>query len=318
MQKIILGNKVIACLSNGTMIEKECTETELGVLERINTDEEALLLLCPSYKEALVQRNKALSLMDRVKNSAIITLKDCAYYWEDVSPLSVPADLVSDIITAEENNDEAKLEAYKNFWILLSLNTDEECRNNLYWFLQNHGLVIAKCGFFIAYRNVVKTKTPNVYTDQYTHTFSIKIGEMVVMDRKLVDSDSNVECGRGLHCGGTNWLEMNYFGDTGLACLVNPADVCAVPKRSNYGKLRTCAYLPISTIEFDGNNHVIPLDVETGFDCSYVSKVIYEGIMGTEEDSPYKIHIPDTYITKVSIQDSLLEIAKKSITNRWV
>ena len=43
----------------------------------------------------------------------------------------------------------------------------------------------------------------------------------------------------------------------------------------NYGKLRTCAYLPIKVINYDRNDDVIPLDVEDGFDCSYVTKVIY-------------------------------------------
>ena len=39
--------------------------------------------------------------------------------------------------------------------------------------------------------------------------------------------------------------------------------------------------------------------------------------MGTEEDSTYKIHIPELPGTTVeSIQDKLLEIAKECIVNR--
>lgn len=85
----------------------------------------------------------------------------------------------------------------------------------------------------------------------------------------------------------------------------------------NYGKLRTCAYLPMTIIEYNENDDVIPLDVEDGFDCSYVTKVIYEGIMGTEEDSSYTITIPEIPgVNRQSITDSLLDIAIKCITEK--
>ena len=70
-------------------------------------------------------------------------------------------------------------------------------------------------------------------------------------------------------------------------------------------------------IHYDENDDVIPLNVEDGFDCSYVTKVIYEGTMGTEEDSTYRINIPKLPGTTVeSIQDKLLEIAKECIVCR--
>lgn len=87
----------------------------------------------------------------------------------------------------------------------------------------------------------------------------------------------------------------------------------------DYGKLRTCAYLPIAKAEFDNEGDVIPFEANDGFDCGYVTKVIYEGLMGTEKDSPYKIEIPDMPgINKESISDKLLDIAMKCITDRQV
>ena len=86
----------------------------------------------------------------------------------------------------------------------------------------------------------------------------------------------------------------------------------------DYGKLRTCAYLPIEVINYDENEDVIPLNVEDGFDCSYVTKVIYEGITGTEK-SPYKINIPNIAgINRESIQDKLLDIAMKCVVDRVI
>lgn len=72
-------------------------------------------------------------------------------------------------------------------------------------------------------------------------------------------------------------------------------------------------------IHYDKNDNVITLNVEDGFDCSYVTKVIYEGTMGTEQDSTYKINIPSIPgTTPESLQDALLEIAKDCIVCREV
>ena len=245
-------------------------------------------------------------------------MKGDSVYFKGVSELSLPKELIEAIINAENNDDELKIEAYRNFWTLMSLNPNEECRKNLFWFLTKYDMTIAKCGFFVGYRNVDTTNEEGVYTDHHSHTFRIRIGEMVTMPREKCDCDSNVSCSRGLHCSSVGWLKQNYFGNTGLACLINPADVVAVPHIDDYGKLRTCAYLPIEVIKYDKNDDVIPLDVEDGFDCSYVTKVIYEGITGTE-DSPYKIIIPKVEgINKESIQDKLLDIAMKCVVDRVV
>ena len=120
-----------------------------------------------------------------------------------------------------------------------------------------------------------------------------------------------------MHLASPNWLNRNYYGTVGLACLCNPADVCAVPRNSEYGKLRTCAYLPIDKIEYNTNGKVIPYPKETGFECDLVPMVIYEGIMGTESSTTYKLEIPDVPgITKDRITDNLLEIAKNVIVER--
>lgn len=321
MQKIIkVDNTVTILLENGTFIErKDITDEAFNKIIGASSDSEVLKILCPEYAEVVEERNKVLSMVEKLRESKILRVDKDTIYWDNVSSLSVPQELAEAVVNAELNHDDLKLTTYRNFWTLMSLNTDEDCRKNLYWFLQLHGLKLSKCGFFVAYRNVDTTNIPGVYTDHHSHSTRIEIGNMVTLDRKKCDCDSNVECSRGLHCASVKWLKKNYFGSVGLACLVNPADVVAVPHNSEYGKLRTCAYLPMKVIDYDYNDNVIPLDVEDGFDCSYVTKVIYEGIMGTENDSPYKINIPELPGTSVeSIQDKLLDIAKNCIINRQV
>ena len=318
MQKVIkVDNKATVFLENGEIVEKEVTEDEFKKVVEAQTDEEVLNLLCPEYQKSIELHNNALTLIEKIQKSKLLSMKGDVVYWKEVSCLSVPEELVKAIIKAEEEHNELKISTYRNFWTLMSLNPSEECRKNLYWFLQLHGLKLAKCGFFVAYRNVDTTKEKGVYTDHHSHSTRIEIGEMVTIPREKCDCNSNNECSRGLHCASVKWLKKNYFGDVGLACLVNPADVVAVPHNSEYGKLRTCAYLPMDIIHYDKNDNVIPLDVEDGFDCSYVTKVIYEGTMGTKEDSTYKINIPEIPGTTVeSIQDKLLEIAKECIVCR--
>lgn len=318
MQKVIkVDNKVTVFLENGEIVEREVTEDEFKKVIKAQTDEEVLKLLCPEYQKSIESHNNALTLIEKIQKSELLSMRGDVVYWEDVSCLSVPEELVKAIIKAEEEHNELKISTYRNFWTLMSLNPDERCRKNLFWFLQKYGMTISRCGFFVGYRNVDKTKEENVFTDHHSHTFKIRIGEMVTMDRSKCDTVQENTCSTGLHIGGRGWLKRNYFGDTGLACLINPADVVAVPPYDSYGKLRTCAYLPMEIIHYDKNDDVIPLDVEDGFDCSYVTKVIYEGTMGTEEDSTYKINIPEIPGTTVeSIQDKLLEIAKECIVCR--
>ena len=318
MQKVIkVDNKVTVLLENGDFVEREITDEEFKKVLEAQSDDEVLRILCPEYSEIVDSRNKALSMVEKLRQSKILRVKNDTIYWDNVSSLSVPVELAEAIVDAELEHNDLKISTYRNFWTLMSLNPDDRCRKNLFWFLQRYGMTISKCGFFVGYRNVDKTEEENVFTDHHSHKFRIKVGEMVTMDRNKCDTVQENTCSTGLHIGGKGWLKRNYYGDTGLACLVNPADVVAVPPLDNYGKLRTCAYLPMEIIHYDENDDVIPLNVEDGFDCSYVTKVIYEGTMGTEEDSTYRINIPEIPgITVESIQDKLLEIAKECIVCR--
>lgn len=314
---IKIDSKVVVLLNNGNYIEKDNISAELvNKLVSAKTDEDIVKLLDDNYNAKIKEIKSIDSFINQVKKSKILSYRNNCVYMKGISKLSLPKDLAERIIKAEKEKDSNKLESYKNFWILMSLNPDKECRENLFWFLQKYGMTISKHGFFVGYRNVDTTSTPGIFTDYYTHTFKIKIGEVVSMKRKDCDSDSNITCSKGLHVAGKGWLKRNYYGSTGIACLVNPADVVAVPKNDNYGKLRTCAYLPMQTINYDIMGEVVPLNIEDGFDCGFVSKVIYEGLLA-DNDSEYKIEIPKLPTSsKLKIKKSLLDIASNCIKNR--
>ena len=57
---------------------------------------------------------------------------------------------------------------------------------------------------------------------------------------------------------------------------------------SSYGKLRTCAYLPIALTEYDSSGRVIPYNVDDGFESDWVKKVLYDGELSNEDSPEYK------------------------------
>jgi hypothetical protein len=234
----------------------------------------------------------------------------------------MPMNFAEKVMKAESNSDTVKLEAYRNFWTLLSLNPDPVVRQNLFKFLEKWGMVITKSGLFVGYRNAdIYRESTNpsegtIYTDHHSHSTRIMIGRMVTLDRSKCDSDSSVSCSRGLHIGGTSWLQQNYYGGQGLVCLVNPVDVCAVPwQDEEYGKLRTCAYLPIGTAQYNDNGYIIPYTDQDGFDSKYVKQILYDGVMNPEDNPEYSVQIDvrTTGQTYKSVSDKLLEVARKFI-----
>jgi hypothetical protein len=106
-----------------------------------------------------------------------------------------------------------------------------------------------------------------IYTDAHTRTFTIRLGEVVSMDRKSCDANPDRTCSKGLHLGNLNFMRRGSFGEQGIVCLCNPMDVVAVPT-SYDGKMRTSSYLPISLAEYNDDGEIIPVDTAT-FEYEY-------------------------------------------------
>lgn len=311
MKIIRMQNFITVLLDNGAILQSQSfTDSQYEELLKCNDDTEVIALFKPEVKEGEEIRK----LLKRVSKSNILTIECDKIYWKGVSKLSLPKLLVEKILDAEENDNQTILTAYKNFWVLMSLNPDSVCRENLFKFLEKWGMVIMKSGFFVGYRNVDTTYDEDVFTDHHSHSFKIKLKEFVFMDRKECDSNSNVSCSRGLHIGGTSWLNKNYFGDVGVVCLVNPADVVAVPMDDEeYGKLRCCAYLPVQKCVFDRYGKVIPVYLEDGIDDSdLISDIIYDGILNENDTNKYQIKIPEIpELNPVSITAQVMNIARQ-------
>jgi len=87
------------------------------------------------------------------------------------------------------------------------------------------------------------------YTDNYTGMVKFVIGKEVRMERANVNSDIEHDASTGLHVGGRGF-SYTGFGDTPVACLVNPKDVVCIFV-NDWGKARVCALTLIAILEKD-------------------------------------------------------------------
>lgn len=150
-------------------------------------------------------------------------------------------------------------------------------------------------------------KSTTVYTDHHSHTFDIKLGQMVTMPREECDNNPEVSCSCGLHVGAKGWLEESYYGTIGMRCLVNPADIVAVPQLDDYGKMRTCAYYPVNIVDFDNKGHIKEDGIKSGFEDDFINKICYTGNLN-EKDDPYTLDIYST-VDKEKVYNDLIELA---------
>lgn len=156
-----------------------------------------------------------------------------------------------------------------------------------------------------------ETIDTTTFTDQHSHTFDIQIGKVVSMPREDCDHVQENSCSRGLHQGGPGWLKKGYYGDTGLVCLVNPANVVAIPMIDEYGKMRCCEYLPIAIAQYDEDGNVIE-DVDiTGLEFEDRYLVDYSGKVNNEDFDNYTLNFVRTVgIDRDAIARKIFSMAK--------
>jgi hypothetical protein len=96
-----------------------------------------------------------------------------------------------------------------------------------------------------------------VYTDMYTRSMTIVLGQPVKMERKDCNSDPQVDCSFGLHCGATGYVNtyassVRDGAGSVLACFVNPANVVAVPT-ADCTKMRVTEYFPFAVATYENS-----------------------------------------------------------------
>jgi hypothetical protein len=153
------------------------------------------------------------------------------------------------------------------------------------------------------YYDIVNNKVDvDTYTDAHSGTTTIKIGEPVRIPREDCDSNQENSCSTGLHVGGKGWLKQNYFGYVGLECLVNPANIVAVPTIDNYGKLRCCEYYPVGIIEYNEDGEIVDRAYSVDYELEVLKDSLYDGVINNEDGNQFIIET--NYISREDIYNS--------------
>ena len=79
--------------------------------------------------------------------------------------------------------------------------------------------------------------------------------------------------------------------------------------------MRTCAYYPVSIIDFDESGNVVGGDKENiikdGFEDDFMDEICYSGEIYKNDVNPYYLEIPNIpELNPANINKRLLEIAK--------
>ena len=82
-----------------------------------------------------------------------------------------------------------------------------------------------------------------------------------------------------------------------------------------YGKLRTCAYMPIAKAQYEGN-HIVPFRTDSGFEEPFVPTILYDGITATEDTATYSIPKPSDPMDARTVSDRVLAIARQFMKDK--
>lgn len=129
-------------------------------------------------------------------------------------------------------------------------NPSKRSVDQLYGFLEKNNLPITEDGYFLAFKRVRED-----YLDIHSGTIDNSIGEIVEMERNLVDDNPDSTCSTGLHFCSESYL--GHFGHRHQPVMIlkiNPADVVSIPADYNGAKGRCMRYKVMAEVEGDAKN----------------------------------------------------------------
>ncbi len=126
----------------------------------------------------------------------------------------------------------------------LMANPSKRSVDQVYGFLEKNKLPITEDGYFLAYKRVKTT-----YKDIHSGTIDNSVGQVVTMDRNLVDDNPDSHCSTGLHFCSESYL--GHFGSSHepvMILKISPADVVSIPSDYNGAKGRCCKYEVVAQV----------------------------------------------------------------------
>lgn len=172
-----------------------------------------------------------------------VKIENGVVYWKDV-----PFNNALSSRMIEMYQDGFPVDPMVCFMENLMSNPSKRSVDQVYGFLEKNNLPITEDGYFLAYKKV----RAGTYKDIHSGTIDNSIGQVVEMDRNLVDDDPESHCSSGLHFCSESYLQS--FGghtDPVMILKINPADVVSIPTDYNGAKGRCCKYEVIAEVDGD-------------------------------------------------------------------
>lgn len=132
----------------------------------------------------------------------------------------------------------------------LENNVSRHSREQLFTWIDRHGVEIDPDGYMIAYKGVRPdygsiSSGPGIVNGIRTEGhLSNKVGNIVEIERRYVDDNPNAACSTGLHAGTWEYASTFGHGPT-MTVRIDPADVVSVPHDCNAQKIRTSKYVVV-------------------------------------------------------------------------
>lgn len=123
-------------------------------------------------------------------------------------------------------------------------NPSKRSVDQFYGFLEKNKLPITEDGHFLAFK-----KVRDDYLDIHSASIDNSIGQVVEMDRNLVDDNPDSHCSTGLHFCSESYLP-HFGGNSPVMILkINPADVVSIPNDYNGAKGRCSKYVVVDEVK---------------------------------------------------------------------
>ncbi len=152
------------------------------------------------------------------------------------------------------------------------------------------------------YNNLSQLKE-NRYTDDYTRSYDIRIGEVYKIREEDIDVNKHGSCGGALHVADGKVFNYKSFGDTPVAVLVDPRHVYKMD--SGYsGKIGVKQMFVMSITEQDYSRNYIDIDSQAvvNFDELYHNQSIDELQEALKNKSFEPISV-STEVTELTIKE---------------
>jgi len=128
-------------------------------------------------------------------------------------------------------------------------NPSKRSVDQVYGFLEKNSLPITEDGYFLAFKRVRED-----YKDIHSGTIDNSVGEVVEMERNLVDDNPDSHCSTGLHFCSESYLGSFGSGNQPVMILkINPADVVSIPTDYNGAKGRCMRYEVVAEVAGEAN-----------------------------------------------------------------